>query len=245
MFSLFSSLSPFVQFVGRIMRVIKQNEPGNIINHASVIFHAGANIAKQWSDFQEYSEANRDFFNKLLPMENLDFNSNSELEVDPMPKDLERKESVNVCAQSHVQLQEIPLISDPRSLEALQVLREEGWTLEDLKQSCDDSLQPLPVTKQHKRRAMRASLDMRVRNETTKVLKRYNLNSQGRDLDKQYLGQSNFVVVKSAIDRHVNTAAGHQSRKRHKLSIEELDKINSDFPSIVERAVEEIFDATN
>jgi superfamily II DNA or RNA helicase len=31
-FSVFSSLSPFVQFVGRIMRVIKQDAPGDVLN---------------------------------------------------------------------------------------------------------------------------------------------------------------------------------------------------------------------
>ena len=40
-FSIFSNLSPFVQFVGRIMRVIAQNDTQNIINQGTVVFHAG------------------------------------------------------------------------------------------------------------------------------------------------------------------------------------------------------------
>jgi superfamily II DNA or RNA helicase len=43
-FSIFASLSPFVQFVGRIMRVIKQDAPGDPLNYGSVVFHAGANM---------------------------------------------------------------------------------------------------------------------------------------------------------------------------------------------------------
>lgn len=39
--SVFSNLSPFVQFVGRIMRVIQQNAPGHPLNHGVVVFHAG------------------------------------------------------------------------------------------------------------------------------------------------------------------------------------------------------------
>ncbi len=63
-FSIFSNLSPFVQFVGRIMRVIIQNDPGNVVNQGVVVFHAGANIARQWGDFQEYSEADQAFFDQ-------------------------------------------------------------------------------------------------------------------------------------------------------------------------------------
>jgi superfamily II DNA or RNA helicase len=64
-FSIFSNLSPFVQFVGRIMRVIEQNDPGSILNQGVVVFHAGANIANRWSDFQAYSEADQSFFDQL------------------------------------------------------------------------------------------------------------------------------------------------------------------------------------
>src|SRR5262249_15729774 len=37
-FSIFRNLSPFVQFVGRIMRVIVQNDPTHINNQGTVIF---------------------------------------------------------------------------------------------------------------------------------------------------------------------------------------------------------------
>ena len=89
-FSIFSNLSPFVQFVGRIMRVIEQNAPGHVLNQGVVVFHAGANIARQWSDFQTYSEADQDFFDQLLPLEGIDPNDQlPEREIEPTPRDLE------------------------------------------------------------------------------------------------------------------------------------------------------------
>ena len=57
------------------MRVIEQNAPGHILNHGSVVFHAGANVASRWADFQVYSEADREYFDQLLPIEDLDFSS--------------------------------------------------------------------------------------------------------------------------------------------------------------------------
>ena len=50
----------FVQFVGRIMRVIKQNAPGNIVNRGVVVFHVGANVARRWASSQ-YSGADQDY----------------------------------------------------------------------------------------------------------------------------------------------------------------------------------------
>jgi superfamily II DNA or RNA helicase len=41
--SIFANLSPFVQFVGRVMRAIEQNRPGHQLNQGVVVFHLGAN----------------------------------------------------------------------------------------------------------------------------------------------------------------------------------------------------------
>ncbi|MDC6690015.1 helicase-related protein, partial [Leclercia adecarboxylata] len=89
-FSIFSNLSPFVQFVGRIMRVIRQNAPGDVLNQGVVVFHAGANIARRWVDFQEFSEADRDYFDQLLPLEEVDpDHAPVERQVEPVPHDLD------------------------------------------------------------------------------------------------------------------------------------------------------------
>lgn len=85
-FSVFNNLSPFVQFVGRIMRVIEQNDPYHPLNQGVVIFHAGANVARRWEDFQQYSEADQEYFDQLLPIEGLDFTDAQELEVEPLPQ---------------------------------------------------------------------------------------------------------------------------------------------------------------
>ena len=243
-FSIFANLSPFVQFVGRIMRVIKQNAPGDVLNNGSVVFHAGANVARRWKDFQEYSEADREFFDQLLPMEGLNFNSGDELEVDPMTRDFGDGDRFDVRSQTAIQLEEIPLIEDPEALAALKILQEKGYTFDQVKQAYDE-LEPVPMTRVRQRRAMRDGLDMRVRTETGRILGERGVNPEGHDLDRQHLGRTNFVVLKSAIDRQVNAAVGHQSRERHEFTRPELDQIEQDFAGIVDRAVEEVFGATN
>lgn len=244
-FSVFANLSPFVQFVGRIMRVIEQNAPGHVLNNGSVVFHAGANVASRWADFQQYSEADREFFDQLLPLEDLDFGSADELEVEPTARAFGDGERFDVRSQTAIRLEEIPLIAeDPEALAALRVLQERGYTSDQVKQAYDE-LEPVPVTRVRQRQAMRGGLDMRVRTEVGRILGERGVNPEGHDLDRQRLGRTNFVVLKSAIDREVNAAVGHQARERHEFTRPELGQIDQDFAGIVERAVQEVFGAAN
>lgn len=49
----FRSLSPYIQFIGRVMRVIHENAPDHPDNHAYVISHVGLNNDEHWTDFRE------------------------------------------------------------------------------------------------------------------------------------------------------------------------------------------------
>lgn len=243
-FSIFANLSPFVQFVGRVMRVIKQDSPDHPLNRGVVVFHAGANVAKRWTDFQQYSEADQEYFDQLLPLEELDFTSGDEIEVVPAPSDPRNMGGVEVRAQTVVELEEIPLIKNPRALAALTTLREEGYTSKEITRAFEQ-LQPVPVSRVRERQAMRAALDMRVQTTVGQVLGQRGFNPQGRELDRQYRGRTNYVVLKSAIDREVNQTVGHGSGERHDFTRSDLEKIDRDFTSIVERVMRTVFDATD
>jgi superfamily II DNA or RNA helicase len=244
-FSIFRNLSPFVQFVGRVMRVIKPDAPGDPVNNGVVVFHAGANIARRWEDFQQYSEADREFFDQLLPMEGLDFTSGDELLIEPDPQQAERNEPVDVRSQTDVRLEEIPLIQDdPAAIAALKILQEKGYTSDQVKQAYQE-LKPVPVTKVRQRQAMRAGLDMRVKTEAARILGERKMNPEGRELDRQRLDRTNLIVVKAAIDRYVALAVGRKLGERSDFTREQLDRIDRDFAAIVQKAVQEVFNASN
>ncbi len=242
-FSIFSNLSPFVQFVGRIMRVIQQNAPGHVLNQGVVVFHAGANIARQWSDFQTYSEADQDYFDQLLPLEGIDPNDQKpERVIEPMPPDFGGQ--MEIRAQSEVLIEEIPLLQDQAAMDALRVLQERGYTPDDIT-AAYQTLQPVPTTKARERQAMRGGLDMRVRTEAARILNERGVNPGGLELDRQHLGRDNLIVLKAAIDRQVNATVGRRSGQRHEFSRAELDRIQQDFAAIVAGAVNEVFHDTD
>ncbi|WP_439869665.1 DEAD/DEAH box helicase [Pseudomonas syringae] len=235
-FSIFSNLSPFVQFVGRVMRVIVQNSPTSLLNQGTVVFHAGANIARQWTDFQQYSSADQDYFDQLLPLEFVDPDKpGATREFSPILND---GDPMEVKAQSIVHLEELELLATDEN-DAINLLKDRGIIPESFNPAVD-VLQPVPTTKVARRQAMRASLDMRVRTESARLLKKHEINPGGSELDTKRLGRQNFIIVKAAIDKKINLSIGRPSRYRSELSQSELDQVTANLTEIINSAWSEI-----
>ncbi len=49
----FASLTPFIQFVGRVMRVVQEAKPEHPDNNAFIVSHVGLNTDAHWDDFRE------------------------------------------------------------------------------------------------------------------------------------------------------------------------------------------------
>ncbi len=239
-FSIFRNLSPFVQFVGRIMRVVDHNSPDSPNNQGVVVFHAGANVASRWEDFQQYSEADQEYFDQMLPMEGLDFSTGDEIRFEPILRN--SVNPVTISAQSHVTLEEIPLLEQDEELRlAAQLLSSRGVTPEQYRTFTE--LRPVPVTRQRERRAARSALDDQIRNIVGRILSSRRSNPQGKELDRQYLGRTNFVVLKSTIDRKVNEFVGQSSGQRAAFTRDELDRIEPELERLATEAEQEVFNA--
>ena len=229
-FSIFRSLSPFVQFVGRIMRTIVPNDANHSQNRGVVVFHAGADVTRQWNDFRDFSHADQEYFAELLPLEGLEFKDASELEVTPGRGVTDGTE---IREQTEVDLEEMPLIEiSDRAKEALRALEEEGLR--------PNRLERIPVTKFRRKQAALSMLDARVKTKVGQVLGERSINPQGYTLDKRYLGKTNFVVLKSAIDKKIYTYLGRGSGERKELSQEDYDRIDAVFEELVDTAVGEV-----
>src|SRR3990172_2419022 len=236
-FSIFRNLSPFVQFVGRIMRVVDQNSPDSPNNQGVVVFHAGANVARRWEDFRQYSEADQEFFDQLLPMEGLDFSKGDEIRLEPASSNFVNP--VMISGQTQVTLEEIPLLEQDEELRcAAQLLSSRGVTAEQYRTFTE--LRPVPTTRQRRRRAARSALDDQIRNTVGQILKRRRSNPQGKELDHQYRGRSNLVVLKSTIDRKVNEFVGRSSGQRAKFTRDELDRIEPELERLATEAEQEV-----
>lgn len=226
--SIFSNLSPFVQFVGRIMRVIKQNAPNDPVNHGTVVFHAGANIARQWGDFQQFSDADQSYFDQLLPLEGLDPNS-AHAETEYEPRD--GLPLPDVRSQSEIALEEMHLVT-PDAAAAIELLKKQGIIDADFDPETQ-ILRPVPTTKVAKRQAARQSLHDRIQHATGVILKRNQINPEGKQLDRKHMGRTNYVIVSAALSKRANAAVGRKAGERSEMSQADLDKIDAEFDTIV------------
>ena len=99
------------------------------------------------------------------------------------------------------------------------------------------------MTKQRKRLYSRKALDGLVKTKTGGLLSKHSINSQGKELDKKYLGKTNFVIIKSSIDKKCDALVGRKTGQRHEFSQEELDLIEENLESIVMTVEKEFFNA--
>lgn len=239
-FSIFASLSPFVQFVGRIMRVLKQEAPGDPLNYGSVVFHAGANTVKAWDDFKEFAEADQEWF-KLLT-EQVPVDGELMREVDPT-EEMDRERDANpveITEPGDVTLEELPLLSDERLRGALTDLLSAGYTAADIGRAAKQ-LEPIPITRQERRRASQKWLDETVKTRAGLLVRAHGLNPEGRDLDTLHLGRGNWVIAKSAIDKKASATVGRGSKERGEFSQAEIDLIAERIDQIVAEVEQELF----
>ncbi len=234
--SIFANLSPFVQFVGRIMRVIEQNAPSHALNQGVVVFHVGANVARRWNDFRSFSEADQDFFADLLPeAEEVAFSADTaEREfggaggLDP----------VEVLEERGVRAADLSPIGDPRAAELLAQLTEIGVTPDQAAQE----IRRLRMTRQDRREARRAALNERVQNESGGILGRLGMSPGGRTLDPRRR-ERNFAWTAAQLHSRINEHVGGQSADRQNFTLDQLNAAHEALPDVVRQLEEELRNA--
>ena len=238
--SIFSNLSPFVQFVGRIMCVVDNDNPGSPNNQGIVVYHAGANIARRWADFKEFSEADQEYFDELLPTEEvLDFTTSPVQEIDPQqPLPLFTPPNMEVTMQSSVAVEEDDLVElTPAQQAALDLLKKELGE-DGLRKRLE--MERIHPRKQDERRAARKAMDDEIRNAVGRVLAAKNLKAKGKNFARVSAGKDNFTYIKSLIDRKATETVGRSLGEREEWSAEDIAKVRADLPTIVEIVARDI-----
>jgi superfamily II DNA or RNA helicase len=232
-FSIFSNLGPFMQFVGRIMRIIPDVDPFDKVNEGVVVFHVGSNITGVWNDFQEFAEADQKFFANLVD-EDL-------VERDPAAEHNEgglRSGSLPVItAQEGIRLETIALLrANPEIAQALKVLLDAGVkTGEQF-----DQLSRIAPTKQATRQAKRSQLDEQVKTSVGRLLASHSLSYAGHDLDKKHIGRENFQILKASIDKKIAATVPSKAKGRSNMTAGDLDYFLKNLPKLVDEVEMEV-----
>jgi DNA repair protein RadD len=62
----YRTLAPYIQFVGRILRVIVQNDPTHPDNYGHIVTHAGMNLQERLKEFQLFEKDDQKFWEEII-----------------------------------------------------------------------------------------------------------------------------------------------------------------------------------
>lgn len=233
----FRSLAPYIQFLGRVMRVVVQNEPDHPDNVGYVVSHVGLNNEERWDEFRELDLEDQRLIHDWLaadPSEDEPEGENGE------PRRFDAINLVDSELVSHFVDRAFLDPDDDRVLDELLAKQvAPGVALKDLvdKEKLREQLreqlaahqeQPasIPVTPQRRRQTARSRLNERTGSVVARILKDLGLARAGRDLAKTFGGPPapNVQRVTILLNQEINKFVGVTSKSRKKLSADQTEK---------------------
>jgi excisionase family DNA binding protein len=232
----FRSLSPYIQFVGRVMRVVVQDAPDHPDNQGYVISHVGLNNEERWNEFRELDLEDQRLIHEWLdPEEEETLERNGE----GQPRRFDEITLVDSELVGHFVDQAFLDPEDDRVLDELlakqiapgvnvgdvvdrEKLREQ---LRERVAALAEDPAPVPITPQRRRRAARGRLNERTGSVAARVLKDLELGRAGRDISKALGGRpaSNAQKVMVLMNQEVNEFAGIPRKSRKTLSADQAE----------------------
>jgi hypothetical protein len=230
--NIYRNLAPFVQFVGRIMRAIVQNDAAHAANQGVVVFHVGANVARRWDDFRQFSEADQAYFAELLPQADEVTFDGGVIEREPGGGGMQ---PVEIIEERGVRAAEMTPIGDPQAVALLEQLA----ALNVNPDAVAEEIRRLRMTRQDRREARRASLSERIQNEAGGILGRAEVSPGGRTLDRSRRAKNYEWVVRKLHER-VNAQVAGRNADRQNFTLEQLNAAHIVLADVVTQLEREI-----
>ena len=235
----FRSLAPYIQFVGRVMRVVVQDAPDHPDNQGWVITHVGLNNEERWDEFRELDLDDQALLLQWLHPEQSDARTDPrEREDGGEPRRFDHGVLVDAERISHFIDQQFLDPHDDRYLD--QMLTQPlpgGLKLGDLidretlreqllaRAPTPDTPTPIPVTPQRRRQTARKRLDERERSVAARILRDLGLSRQGWQVAKAVGGAQgpNAQTVIRLMKSQVNKTLGIKSGERKTISADQAE----------------------
>jgi len=238
-FQPFRSLSPYVQFIGRVMRVIHQNNPQHPDNRGVAVSHVGLNIDRHWEDFRRIDQEDQELIQGWL-------DAGDERPPGDEPG-RRRRLTPDMVVQneiiSHFIEQEyLDPMDDAVIDDLVQEFRRRGLDPEALGLSREnlrqrliqartrESMEPreIPVTPQRRRQEARRRLNERSRALASRILNALGASINGRNIVMAYPalgGTNNFSAVIMLVNGAVNERLEADGGTRGEIPLERLEEV--------------------
>jgi DNA repair protein RadD len=256
----FRSLAPYIQFVGRVMRVVVQNTPDHPDNQGFIISHVGLNNDARWEEFRELDLDDQELLRLWINGEDTDDEEEGETEH------RSRRFDQGLLVDDEIISQFIDrAYLDPEDDRVLDELLSRpvaaGLTFGDfigrdqlrakLRQQHEalrvETPKTIPVSPQRRRRAARSRLAERSNSVAARVLQDLQLSRAGRDVAKAIPRggmapnvQAVTMLLQQAINDSIGIGPGQRgnlSAEQTRLALERLDGLGDQVRDRIKQAM--------
>lgn len=236
----FRSLNPYIQFVGRIMRVNTPNAPTHPDNEGIIVSHVGMNQDANWEDFKGIDESDQHMLHGWLEAE-----AATPPETGGGPRRRLRpgmdvtQEIIDRFVSDHY----FDRTDDAAIDNLMSVMREQGMDPEVLgldrdelrrrvlvsreRAGAPEELEELPVQPQQRRKVLRQQLREQTQTSASRICEALGEAPTGVRIANLggAPGQNNLGAAIARMHRAVNEKLGIDSGERRDLTLEEIETI--------------------
>lgn len=249
----FRSVAPYVQFVGRILRVIVQNDPQHPDNYGHIVTHLGLNLDEQLKKFKQFENDDQKFWEEVTggaepppPREVLDGAArmklhedmivNSEIVDRVFEEEFSTAEDADIIQELEKKLESLGM--DPSLARQMYERNEKAAG-----PRMTSAAQPFSVIPAKQWQEAKKRLNEEVKRTAKLLLNRTDLEPVGRELPfklKQGIGaKDNFVAAFQMVNEALAKKVGN-GKKRPDWSTEEFMAAIALLPEILNALVREV-----
>ena len=232
----FRTLAPYLQFVGRIMRVVVQKDIVHPDNLGHVVTHLGMNLDKRLGEFKQFDNDDHAFWENVIggdeteiPQSVVDGSARlragetvvvrDEIVESLWEEDFSTIEDRDIIEDLRSRLKLYGL--DPTSAEEM-IIKARGPSLRKRKPS-----EPFPVQPQLKWKESRKRLDEQARRLASILLNHVELDRSGTEMTYRYKslglsGSNNYVSALMMVNKEIN---GQLGKEREQASIKDFERM--------------------
>lgn len=225
----FRTLAPYIQFVGRILRVIVQNSPGHPDNYGHIVTHAGMNLDERLREFKLFESDDQKFWEEVIsgkepePPANVKSGEarmklsepavvNYEIVDSLIEEQFTSAEQEDIINELREKLELLGL--DPERAEELVLARADAKKVS----KAAEPYQVLPVREWEMKRR---GLNEQVNRAANLLINRLGVNRGGRDIIKTGVAATNnFVACVTLINKELKT---RNPKARNDWNTDEFD----------------------
>lgn len=242
----YRSLSPYVQFVGRILRLAQPDVPYSPANHVYLVSHVGLNDERWWSDFTNFDKDDREFFQEFLQGEmelDCDSERSPRMTLRPFMRVL------NEVVESYHRKGYLKKIDDVMIGDLFATIRAKGFEPTEFGLNEEvvrtrlaaaqaegqvAAFNPI-IQPQERREALKGRLQQEARSIADTVMNRLDLQHRGRDLLRCFSGSHNSEILIRLASAEQNKVMGVESGQRQSADVSQLQSALDASPDIVDR----------